>query len=61
MTDSGSDRPDFVESDERPTSLPYDRGGVPFYIALAWVGVIVTYVAVMVTLALPDLRRWLAP
>ena len=50
----------FVESDERETNMPYDKGGVPVYIAILWVGFIVTYVVVMSLLALPDLRAWLA-
>ena len=57
MSDSESES--FVEHDERETQLPYDKGGVPFYIALLWVGFIVAYVVVMAMLALPDLRAWL--
>ena len=67
MTDSASDAPgsareptgSFVENDSARTQLPYDRGGVPIYIALAWVAFIITYVVVMSLVALPDLRSWL--
>lgn len=50
----------FVESDAARTELPYDNGGVPIYIALAWVAFIITYLVVMSVVALPDLRAWLA-
>ena len=50
----------FVERDDAETVLPYDKGGVPFYVALLWVGFIVAYVAVMAAIALPDLRAWMA-
>jgi hypothetical protein len=53
-----SSRP-FVEDDSHPTELPYDKGGVPLYIALAWAVFIVTYITVMSMVALPDLRDWL--
>jgi len=68
MTDSASeaaarassDEPaPFVEDDGVRTRLPYDRGGVPIYIALAWVAFIITYIVVMSLVALPDLRSWL--
>jgi hypothetical protein len=63
MTDSaseGSDKdPPFVENDAHRTRLPYDSGGVPFYIALAWAALIVTYIAFMSVVALPDLRAWI--
>jgi len=49
----------FVEHEERETAMPYDKGGVPIYVAVLWVGFIVAYVTVMALLALPDLRAWL--
>jgi hypothetical protein len=49
-----------VESDAARTELPYDHGGVPIFIALAWVVFIITYIVVMSVVALPDLRAWLA-
>ena len=49
----------FVEDDSQPTELPYDKGGVPLYIALAWAAFIVAYITVMSMVALPDLRAWL--
>ena len=62
MTDSASKASDdtpFVEDDAHRTQLPYDNGGVPIYIGLAWAVFIVTYVVVMSLVALPDLRAWL--
>ena len=66
MTGSESKRPaddiaprPFVEDDSRATELPYDKGGVPLYIALAWAAFIVAYITVMSMVALPDLRAWL--
>jgi hypothetical protein len=63
MTDSASETsekdPPFVENDVHRTRLPYDTGGVPFYIGLAWAGLIIAYITVMSTVALPDLRAWL--
>ncbi len=52
-------KPTFVEDDEAETNLPFDNGGVPFYIALVWAGFIVVYVIVMAKMALPDLRAWM--
>jgi hypothetical protein len=49
----------FVEDDSHQTELPYDKGGVPLYIALAWAIFIVAYITVMSVVALPDLRAWL--
>jgi hypothetical protein len=64
MSDAESDphdeAPAFVESETRETSLPYGEGRLPFYVAVAWVAIIVTYVVVMALLALPDLRKWMA-
>ena len=59
-SDPTAEAPAFVEDDAAETRLPYDKGGVPIYIALAWAGIIITYIAVMATLALPDFRRWTA-
>jgi hypothetical protein len=63
MTDSASEAsekdPPFVENDVHRTRLPYDTGGVPFYIGLAWAGFIIAYIVVMSVVALPDLRAWL--
>jgi hypothetical protein len=63
MTDSASEAPEkdppFVENDAHRTRLPYDRGGVPLYIGLAWAAFIVAYIIVMSVVALPDLRAWL--
>jgi hypothetical protein len=49
----------FVEDDAHQTELPYDKGGVPIYIAIAWAAFIITYITVMSIIALPDLRAWL--
>jgi hypothetical protein len=54
---SGTDVP-FVEDDAAQTVLPYDTGGVPFYIAFVWVAFIITYIVVVSVLVVPDLRAW---
>ncbi len=63
MSDAASDQAKeeeaFVERDDRETVLPYDKGGVPIYIALLWVAFIITYIVVMSLVALPDLRSWM--
>ena len=56
---SDVDRP-FVESDGAKTIMTYDKGGLPLYIAVAWVLFIVFYVTVMSLVALPDLKAWMA-
>ncbi len=59
--EKGPSAPDaFVESDGAETRLPYDKGGVPIYIAIAWVGFIIAYLLGVATLVLPDLRAWMA-
>jgi hypothetical protein len=59
MSDSESED-SFVERDDRETRMPMGEGGVPFYIAVAWVTFIVAYIIGMSLLALPDLRAWIA-
>ncbi len=63
MSDAGSEtKPGeetrFVESSDRPTMLGYGDGGVPFYIGVVWVAVMVAYIAIMLSLALPDFLAW---
>ena len=64
MNASGSDPVDgeapFVEGDAHETKLGYGEGGVPFYVGIIWVLFLVAYVAIMTTLALPDLRAWIS-
>jgi hypothetical protein len=50
----------FEEHDASQTMLPYGNGGVPFYVAVIWVGFIIAYVTGVVALVLPDLRAWMA-
>jgi len=59
-SDQGKQEEPFVERDDRETVMPYDKGGVPIYIALLWVAFIITYIVVMTLVALPDLRSWMA-
>lgn len=51
-------KPAFVESDREATELPFDKGGVPIYIAIVWVVFLAAYVIYMVTYALPDFSAW---
>jgi hypothetical protein len=64
MSDSESkpeaDAPAFVEDDAKETRMPYDSGKVPIIIAIGWVVFLATYVGVMASIALPDLRKWMA-
>lgn len=50
----------FVEKETEETKMAYDDGGVPFYVAAAWVLFLVAYVVVMAMVSLPDLRAWSA-
>jgi hypothetical protein len=52
--------PAFVEDDAKETQMPYDSGKVPIIIAIGWVVFLATYVGVMASIALPDLRKWIA-
>ena len=68
MNDSGS-KPEgaedgqepFVESDKNATTMAYDSGGVPMYVAIIWVLFLASYVAYMVKYGLPDLSAWGGP
>ncbi len=69
MKDAASDVPTtrasdshapFVESESHKTRLPYDDGGVPLYVAVAWAAFIVAYITIMSTVMLPDLLAWLS-
>lgn len=57
---SGEQEQAFVERDREPTRLGYDKGGVPFYVTILWVGFLISYALVMTLIALPDLRAWMA-
>jgi hypothetical protein len=59
-SDPERDSAAFVERDDRETELGYGSGGVPFYVALAWVGIIVAYLVAVVWLILPDFFTWQA-
>ena len=50
----------FKESEHQPTQMTYDKGGIPFYIAIAWVVFLIAYVVYMVVYGLPDLAAWRA-
>ena len=48
----------FVECDQNATPMAYDKGGVPFYVVIAWVVFLVAYVIYMVVYGLPDFSAW---
>jgi hypothetical protein len=62
MSDAGSEHGSegqaLVESEDRGTEMTYDRGGVPLYVAVAWVTFLVVYVIYMVIYGLPDFSAW---
>jgi hypothetical protein len=66
MSASGSEQPTnapeekraFTEYEQSETELPFDKGGVPVYVALIWVGFLAVYVIYMVMYALPDYSLW---
>ena len=39
--------------------MDYDEGGFPWYVTVAWVGLIVSYAVYMMYLAWPDLMAWM--
>ena len=45
--------------DEHDTRMGFGDGGFPLYVAAAWLGVIVAYVAYYLYFGVPDLRAWL--
>ncbi len=51
----------FTEHENAPTTMAYDNGGVPMYVAIVWVLFLASYVAYMVVYGLPDLSAWGAP
>ena len=57
-SEAASDSKPFVESDDKPTQLGYDKGGVPFYVAALWVAAIIAYLTIMLALQLPDFLAW---
>lgn len=50
----------FVEHDKSETQLGYGPGHVPLYIGAIWILFILSYLAIMFFLALPDFRSWTA-
>lgn len=48
----------FVEADDAETEMDFDDGGVPFYIAIAWVVFLAAYIVYMAVYALPDWAAW---
>lgn len=55
---AGSERPAFIESDHAETEMPFDKGGVPLYVAIVWVIFLACFVTYMVFYALPDFSAW---
>ena len=59
MNGEGSDSQVNPESDQR-VQFSYGDGGVPLYVGIAWVVFILSYLAVMAAIALPDFIAWLS-
>ena len=56
---SDSDNKPFNEDDSQKTIFTYGVGGIPFYIYLAWAGMLITYVTYLTLFSVPDLKAWL--
>lgn len=61
QSDQEEDLEALTEYESAPTKMTYDKGGVPLYVALIWVGFLASYVAYMLFYGLPDLSAWGAP
>jgi hypothetical protein len=44
--------------DKVQTTMDYDHGGVPFYVAIVWVIFLLSYMVYMAVYALPDWTAW---
>lgn len=55
MSDGGSS-----ESDGARTTFTYGDGGVPLYVGIIWVVFVISYIAVMCAVALPDFLSWIS-
>ncbi len=51
----------FLESEHRETTMTYDHGKLPWYVAVVWLVALVGFATYMVTYALPDLGLWGSP
>jgi len=51
-------REPFAESDDQATRMIYDTGGLPAFIAVVWLGLLVAFVTYLVTYGIPDLKAW---
>jgi hypothetical protein len=58
--DAGEEPAPFVEGNHE-TRMTFDTGGFPFYVALAWVGLIIAYVSYMYVYGLDDFTKWGMP
>jgi hypothetical protein len=58
MSGGGSEETPAGESDHAPTRFGYGDGGVPLYVGIVWVVFIISYLAVMCVVALPDFIAW---
>ncbi len=59
--ESDTEKEPFVEDDGEQTWIAYDRGGLPTYVLLVWIALVVGYGTYMVLLSWPDLMSWGAP
>lgn len=57
-SEKGAEERNFIERDDTETPMDFDKGGIPFYIAITWVVFLAAYVIYMVIYALPDWSAW---
>ncbi|RMD99086.1 MAG: hypothetical protein D6812_12235 [Deltaproteobacteria bacterium] len=58
MSAKESEEKVFLERDDAETRMDFDQGGIPFYVAIAWIIFLAAYVIYMVIYALPDWKAW---
>lgn len=51
----------FLEGDHQETTMTYDHGKLPWYVAVVWFFALIGFASYMVTYALPDLGLWGSP
>lgn len=48
------------ETETGRTTFTYGDGGVPLYVGIIWVIFVISYIAVMCAVALPDFLTWIS-
>lgn len=61
MSASESEHEPFIEDDNAQTHFTYDDGGLPFYIGMIWISVLIGFTVYVISYMLPDLAAWFGP